>query len=285
MVNILFLLAMAKHKLSPITDVPQLEADILLSHVLHVPRSYLHAWPERVIEKQQQESFFHLLNRRLQGEPIAYITSHKEFWSLDLIVTPDVLIPRPETELLVELVLEQIPAYAGMTRVADLGTGSGAIALSLAHERPYWEIHATDKSPAALQIAKYNVERLNLDRIIFHQGSWCAALPSIKFSVIVSNPPYIAPGDHHLTQGDVRFEPISALVSPEQGLQDIQQIIHQAKDYLILGGMLLLEHGFDQAEKVVNIFQKEGYTDINIKQDLAGMNRVVIASWKGFDID
>lgn len=271
-------LGMARQQLNSVTDVPQLEAEVLLAFVLNKQRSYLHAWPENILTTAQQNHFFTLLNKRLQGEPIAYLVGHQEFWSLDLVVTPDVLIPRPETELLVELVLNLVDEAV----VADLGTGSGAIALALAHERPNWIVHATDASASALQIAKHNAERLKISNVIFHQGNWCEPLPLIKFNVIVSNPPYIAEDDVHLQTGDLRFEPRSALVSPEQGLKDITEIINQAKNYLISGGIVLLEHGSEQATDVARIFEIAGYTNINTYLDLAGLDRVTIASWVRF---
>jgi len=271
-------LGVARQQLNSVTDVPQLEAEVLLAFVLNKQRSYLHAWPEIILETAQQNHFFTLLNKRLEGEPIAYLVGHQEFWSLDLAVTPDVLIPRPETELLVELTLNLVDQAV----VADLGTGSGAIALALAHEKPNWIVHATDASSSALQIAKHNAERLHISNVTFHQGNWCEALPLIKFNVIVSNPPYIAEDDVHLKTGDLRFEPRSALVSPEQGLKDITEIIYQAKNYLISGGMVLLEHGSEQAADVARIFEIAGYTNVNTHQDLAGLDRVTIASWMRF---
>jgi release factor glutamine methyltransferase len=273
-----FALDFAKQQLCAVTDVPQLEAEVLLAFVLNKSRSYLHAWPEKILEISQQNHFLELLNKRTQGEPIAYLTGQREFWSLNLRVTPDVLIPRPETELLVELVLNLFD----QATVADLGTGSGAIALSLAHERPSWIIHATDASLSALDVAKSNADRLNIKNVIFHQGNWCDPLPPIEFNVIVSNPPYIAEDDVHLTTGDLRFEPRSALVSLEQGLKDITEIIYQSKQYLISGGVLMLEHGSEQAANVARIFAIAGYTDINTHQDLAGLDRVTIASWVRF---
>jgi len=268
-------LSHAAQQLAVVTDVPRLEAEILLAHVLQVSRSYLHTWPEKIITLEQHDAFSHLLARRLQGEPIAYLIGHREFWSIDLTLTPDVLIPRPETELLVELVLQSI--HADNAVIADLGTGSGAIALALAQERPSWQVYATDASHAALAVAKYNAKRLNLERVTFLAGSWCQALPDLKFDAIVSNPPYIAEEDAHLNQGDLRFEPRCALASAERGLQDLKQIIWQAKDYLKPGGFLFLEHGFDQAKDVATFFVKADYTLITHHADLSGLDRVTIA--------
>lgn len=258
------------------TDVPALEAEVLLGHVLQVSRSYLHTWPENNLSETQQEEFFQLVQRRAQGEPIAYLTGHKEFWSQDLLVTPCVLIPRPETELLVETVLSTITTNDAL--VADLGTGSGAIALAIASERPHWTVHATDASLAVLEVAKENAKRLKITNIFFYQGNWCAALPDIKFDVIVSNPPYIAENDPHLSQGDLRFEPQSALVSAENGFKDLQLIISQAKNYLKPNGFLMLEHGAEQARNVASILKNSGYTSSNVLHDLAGLDRITIAS-------
>lgn len=277
--TIISALKIATQKLSALTEVPMLEAEILLAHVLQVSRVYLHTWPDNLLEPEQEKIFFSLIERRIQSEPIAYLTGHREFWSLDLLVTPDVLIPRPETELLVDLVLKNIHQQNAI--VADLGTGSGAIALALAHERPHWQVHATDASSAALEVAKKNAERLHLSNISFHQGFWCDALPTIQFDAIVSNPPYIAEEDKHLNEGDLRFEPKSALVSAEKGFNDLQQIIYEARAYLKPGGVLLLEHGFEQADKLATLLEKASYTSITRYQDLSGLDRVTIAIASG----
>jgi release factor glutamine methyltransferase len=263
--------------LGSVTDVPQLEAEILLAHILKVKRSYLHTWPDKIIESVEQKNFLELIAKRCQGEPIAYLIGHREFWTLDLMVTPDVLIPRPDTELLVDSVLKNIVNEEAV--VADLGTGSGAIALSLAQARPHWSVYATDMSMSALLVAKDNGKRLGIKNVIFQQGSWCEALPDIKFHAIVSNPPYIAEDDDHLNTGDLRFEPRSALASGSDGLRDITEIIFQVKNYLLPSGMLFLEHGFQQAQSVASIFAKAGYTNITTCQDLSGLDRMTMASW------
>lgn len=278
--SIASVLAAASIQLSAVTDVPQLEADVLLGHVLKVSRTYLHTWPEKILESAQYKIFLDLIERRKLGEPIAYLTGHREFWSLDLRVAPCVLIPRPETELLVELVLKNINKEHAV--IADLGTGSGAIALALAHERPNWKIIATDMSLEALEIAQLNAAQHRLTNIEFHQGKWCDALPQMKFDAIVSNPPYIASNDPHLQQGDLRFEPRSALVADGEGLQDIAEIILTAKNYLQRGGILFLEHGFQQSENILSIFKKAGYTFAKTHQDLADLDRVTIATWMCF---
>jgi release factor glutamine methyltransferase len=249
--------------------VDQLDAEILLAHVLNVSRSYLYAWPEKMLSAAQEKIFFELIDRRINGEPVAYLIGHQEFWSLDFLVTQDVLIPRPETELLVEMILE-IPAE--QLAVADLGAGSGAIALSIAHERPNWEVHATDASHAALQIAKKNAERLKIKNITFHDGDWLQALPSLLFDVIVSNPPYIAANDAHLLQ--LTYEPQSALISGPDGLEDIRKIIRDAGRYLKSDGYLMLEHGYDQADEIRKLFETAGYKNVFSIRDLSGNERV-----------
>lgn len=262
----------ANLQLAPISSTPKLDAEVLLAYVLNVQRSYLYAHLDRQLSEIEQSSFANSIEKRTKGYPIPYLTGHCEFWSLDLIVTPDTLIPRPETELLVELILE----YSKETPllVADLGTGSGAIALALAHEKPNWTLYATDISEAALNVAKKNATRLEINNIIFSQGKWCEALPQTRFDIIVSNPPYIAENDPHLEPRVLATEPALALISGESGLKDIQHIINEAKSYLKPGGTLLLEHGFSQAESVQRKFLEAGYKDIVSKQDFSGLNRV-----------
>ncbi len=249
-----------------------LDAEILLAHLLNVPRSYLHTHPERILTEKEKTNFFLLVEKRIQGQPIPYITGHCEFWSLDLIVTPATLIPRSETELLVDLILEK-PNNPSLL-VADLGTGSGAIALALAHERPNWTVYATDLSDAALNVAKQNAAHINIPNVIFCQGMWCSALPKIHFDIIVSNPPYIAKDDPHLQANVLATEPVSALISGKNGLEDLYHIIDEAKTYLKPGGCLLLEHGFTQAESVQRKFLEAGYTKVISRMDFSGLNRV-----------
>jgi len=207
----------------------RLETELLLAHVLQVSRTHLLAWPDQILTPEQQQQFQQLLQRRLQGESIAHIVGEKEFWSLTLTVSPDTLIPRPETELLVETALEKLPANI-LQNIADLGTGSGAIALALAKERPHWQITATDIDSAALKIAQYNAKKLALKNITFHQGNWFKALPANRqFHAIISNPPYIAENDPHLDPASLAFEPKHALISDNNGLHDLYLIIAQAK--------------------------------------------------------
>jgi release factor glutamine methyltransferase len=270
------LLQWGKQELIATSETSGLDAEILLANVLNVSRSYLLAFSEREITPDESALFRKLIQQRKQGIPIAYLTGQREFWSLDLRVTPDTLIPRPETELLVELVLcEQNHSEKIL---ADLGTGSGAIALAIAHERPAWKIYATDFSEKALQVAQLNAERLQLKNVIFQQGSWCAALPKIKFDIIVSNPPYIAFNDPALESNVLRYEPQSALIAAENGLAALRCIVMEAKAYLQPKGKLMLEHGSEQGALVRSLFAEEGYQDIETYRDLAGFERVTLAT-------
>ena len=254
------------------------DPEILLAHVLGVTRTYLHAFSEREVTPQEQRKWYKLMEKHRQGVPTAYLTGHKEFWSLDLQVTADTLIPRNETELLVECVLSK--EYSAVPRVVDLGTGSGAIALALAQEKPNWQIEATDRSQAALEVAQANALRLNLHQVKFYQGDWFYALPSELFDIIVSNPPYIAEGDPYLQEMVLRYEPYSALISAESGLKDLKYIIETAPNYLKPGGWLFLEHGFLQGEAVRRIFLKKGYNEVSTQRDLAGLERVTYGQWR-----
>jgi release factor glutamine methyltransferase len=253
------------------------EACILLGLVLKQSRTYLLTFPETELTLEQVQIFFALVDRRVIGEPIAYLTGEKEFWSLPLNVTPAVLIPRPETELLVELILKQFGERVDL-RVLDLGTGSGAIALALASEQPNWQITAVDQSEAALEVARENARRLNMSSIDFIGSSWFENVTG-QFDVIVSNPPYIAEGDIHLAQGDLRFEPQRALVAGKTGLADIITISHRAKSYLKPQGTLFFEHGFDQADAVTALLREQGFQSVETFRDLAGLDRVTCGSY------
>ncbi|KAA0876557.1 peptide chain release factor N(5)-glutamine methyltransferase [Nitrincola tapanii] len=254
------------------SESPRLDAELLLSAVLEQERSYLFTWPERVLTPAQIQAYQQLLCRRQAGEPIAYLLGKASFWTLDLEVSSATLIPRPDTETLVEWVLAHYDARP--YRVADLGTGTGAIALALASERPSWSLCASDRIPEALALAQRNAERLQLtQQIEFCLGSWCQALTG-KFDLILSNPPYIDAEDPHLQQGDVRFEPLSALVAPEQGLADIRELAEQAPEYLRPGGRLLLEHGWQQAAQVRTLLLALGYQEVFSAQDWAGRERI-----------
>ncbi len=263
----------AKQQL-PSQEQAALEASVLLAHILQRDKVYLIAHGEEILTASQQQQLSEFITRRQQGEPIAYITGEREFWSLPLQVNDQVLIPRPETELLVEKVLAYLPKEQQL--IADLGTGSGAIALALARERPQWLIHATDSSVAALSVAKTNAENLACPNIQFFSGDWCAALPAKGYDAIISNPPYIDATDPHLQMGDVQFEPRTALVAEQQGLADLEKIIIQAQHYLRPQGYLLLEHGYQQAAAVVALLQANHYMAITTYLDLAGHDRISI---------
>jgi release factor glutamine methyltransferase len=267
----------AKKILSVVTDNPALEAEVLLAYVLNKPRCYLYAWPEVTLSKEQSKEFANCLQRRYLKEPVAYITGRREFWSLDLFVTPDTLIPRPETELLIENVFE---LYCDShLKMADLGTGSGAIGLALAHEKPDWQIFATDISESALQTARNNAQQLALKNISFYQGNWCTALPCGGFDAIISNPPYIGELEWEIYADGLKYEPRDALVSGCDGLDSIRTISHSAKHYLKPAGYVLVEHGFLQGAAVRKIFAASGYSQIHSVRDLSGQERVTIGQY------
>jgi release factor glutamine methyltransferase len=270
------LLRRGTERLSAISPTARLDAEVLIAHALNLDRAGLVAAANRELDDPAQQRIESLLARREAGEPVAYITGRREFWSLPLTVAPAVLIPRPETERLVERALTRIPAGSEVT-VADLGTGSGAIALAIAHDRPRARVIATDASPGALAVARGNARALNISTIDFRHGEWVAALGGEDFDVIVSNPPYIPAGDPHLQQGDLRFEPRAALVSGTDGLDAIRAIVRDARSHLKPGGWLLLEHGHDQAGAVENLLKQSGYREILGYLDLAGHHRVMEA--------
>ncbi len=274
------LLADAAQQLIPVSDTPRLDAEILLAAALDQPRSYLFTWPERLPEPEQAARFAVWLQRRLTGEPPAYLLGRREFWSLELDVTPDTLIPRPETELLVELTLQHLPADRPVA-VADLGTGSGAIALALAVERPQARIVATDCSAAALAVARRNAQRLEIGNLEFRQGDWHQPLAEDRFDLIVSNPPYIAAGDSCWRQGTLQFEPSTALAAGADGLDALRIIIAQAPVYLKPKGWLFLEHGHDQGEIVLFLLREKGFIAVSDHQDIAGISRVCAGHWPG----
>jgi release factor glutamine methyltransferase len=270
-------LAWAQTELSKSSDSATLDAVILLAHSLQVARSYLLAWPERTISVAQQQLFTDLVKRRAMGEPLAYITGNKEFWSLNLQVTPDTLIPRPDSELLVEIILQNLPAEQAL-KIADLGTGSGALALALASARPHWHIHATDRVEATLAVAQANARRLQIENLSFHLGFWYDALPAEKFVALVSNPPYIANEDAELDAAVAAYEPHAALYAGADGLTDLRYLIANARPHLLESGMLLVEHAARQAGSVAALFQADGYQKITTYKDLAGWERAT-AGW------
>lgn len=274
------LLAGATRRLAQASATPRLDAEVLLAATLERSRAYLLAWPERVPTPARAARFRAWLERRLAGEPVAYILGRREFWSLELEVTPDTLIPRPETELLVELALARLPAGRPVP-IADLGTGSGAIALALAAERPLARIVATDRSPAALAVARGNAGRLGIARIQFREGDWCAPLAGDRFDLIAANPPYVAAGDPRWRAGELRFEPPDALVSGADGLDAIRTLITQTPDHLTPDGWLLLEHGYDQGETVPALLRQRGFADVADHRDAAGVSRCACGRWPG----
>jgi release factor glutamine methyltransferase len=271
--NIKNLLAEARQKLA---DSPSagIDAEVLLAFVLETARSFLYANPELEPPHQRVTAFKRLVAQRAKGHPVAYLTGHCEFWSLRFTVSPAVLIPRPETELLVETALAKIPPGAGW-RIADLGTGSGAIALALAAERRRCEIHATDISEAALDIARCNAQRHSLAHVRFHRGWWAEPLQG-DFELIVSNPPYVGDGDPHLEEGDLRFEPRVALTPGADSLGAIKEIARASSPLLVQGGWLMFEHGWDQGPASHQTLQENGFLNVETLRDLQGHERVTV---------
>lgn len=267
------LLKEAFETLAPVSESPRADVEILLCRVLGKSRAWLHTWPERQLEPGQERLFRRLVARRRAGEPIAYITGTRDFWSREFLVTPDVLIPRPETELLIELALAQIPPDRPW-RIADLGTGSGAIAVTIALERPRCQVVAGDLSEDALSVARRNADKLGANNVAFVLSDWLDGLPPQRFHLIASNPPYIPEGDPHLTEGDLPFEPRSALASGQDGLDAIRRIAPQARDWLLPGASLLLEHGYDQGQEVRDTLSSLGYQAVVTHRDLAHHERV-----------
>lgn len=259
--------ALAQSALVPI------DGQVLLAHTLQRERAWLVAHGDDVLAREQAETFFGLAKRRRDGEPVAYLTGSREFWGLSLAVTRDVLIPRPETETLVELALTWLPRDRPL-RVLDLGTGSGAIALAIASERPQARVVATDGSAAALATARGNAQQNALANVEFVEANWYDGVPAPSFDMIVSNPPYVAIGDPHLTEGDLRFEPAGALASGVDGLAALRTIIDGAPARLAPGGALIVEHGFAQSAEVQDLLRDAGFAGITGRRDLAGIVRV-----------
>jgi release factor glutamine methyltransferase len=266
--------------LTSTSDSAKLDAQLLLAFVLTTNVTYLLTWPEKQLTAEQFRLFQQLLIRRVNGEPIAYIVGEQEFWSLTFKVSPVTLIPRPDTELLVEQVLTLFADSTQAIKCLDLGTGTGAIALALASEQPHWQIDAIDFSDQAVALARSNAENLLLTQVNIYQSHWFVQINNDKkFNVIVANPPYIDEQDPHLLQGDVRFEPKSALVASLQGLSDIKHIAEHARQHLENKGYLLLEHGFQQGYAVQQILTNLGYQSVVTVKDLAENERVTIATW------
>jgi len=267
------LLTFAREKLVDVASA-RFDAEILMAHVLESKRSFLYANPELELPDNRSDTFKKLIKQRVQGQPVAYLTESSEFWSLPLKVNPAVLIPRPDTERLVEAALLKIPENADW-RIADLGTGSGAIALAIASERPKCEIHATDISPAAIEVARENANRPGFGHIRFHCGSWNEPLKG-KFHLVVSNPPYIDANDPHLANGDLRFEPRDALCPGADGLSAIREISPLAQAMLVDGGWLMFEHGWEQGPATRQVMLDAGFVNIETLQDLQGHDRVTL---------
>lgn len=258
-----------------------LDAQVLLAHVLRRDRAWVVAHADEGLAREQIDAFVALARRRREGEPVAYLTGIREFWGLPLFVSKAVLIPRPETETLVEVALARLTADRD-TAVLDLGTGSGAVALAIAHERPRSRVLATDASADALDVARENARRLAIANVDFAPARWYAGMPdvwrNVRFDLVVSNPPYVALGDPHLDEGDLRFEPAAALASGVDGLAAIREIVADARAHLAPGGTLAVEHGYDQSERVRSLFAEAGFVEVVAARDLAGVARVVVGS-------
>lgn len=272
------LLGAAVSRLESVSESARLDAEILLSRSIDMPRSYLFAHPEDILDDAAFGRFDTLMQRRLGGEPMAYIMGTKEFWSHELLVNADTLVPRPETELLVELALREIPRKAAW-KILDLGTGSGAIAIALAGERLLCEVTAVDISESALAVARENARQLSLGNLSFAHGSWTEPVRGQAFSVIVSNPPYVCANDQALAE--LRYEPVDALVSGEDGLDAIRALARECVDIIDDDGVLLIEHGADQADAVANTLSGHGWTDIVNHTDFSGHPRVTAARRSG----
>lgn len=264
--------------LQGVSDTSRLDVEVLLAHVLAKSRSYLYTWPERYPALPLQQHFDRLLRRRIAGEPIAHLVGNKEFWSLNIEVNCSTLIPRPETELLVATALALIASP--VATVLDLGTGTGAIALALASERSRWQILAVDVVPEAVALAAKNSRSLGLTNVSVRQSHWYQNLDDKRFDLIVSNPPYVEPDDPHLNEGDIRFEPVSALVSGDCGMSDLKIMVAGASEYLAPGAWLVLEHGYAQGQKVRACLEQHAFNHVTTSVDLAGLERLSVGRWR-----
>ena len=276
-----FLVEDAKALLYDHCETPRIDAEILMQHITKKPLSWLISYGERVASAEHIKHFYQLVTKRQQGQPIAYLIGERDFWSLTLTVNEHVLIPRPDTETLVEAALPLIPNSVN-TAILDLGTGSGAIALSLAKERPSSMVTAVDYHQNALNVAKHNAKRNDINNVNFIQSNWFSSLESsVTFDLIASNPPYIEPNDSHLEQGDLRFEPTSALVAQENGLADLSTIIKTAPTYLKANGWLIVEHGYNQAKEIKERFEHYGFSSVALYHDLNELPRCTLGQHKG----
>jgi len=271
--NIQQALQTASLRLAESSPSATLDAQVLLSHVLHCNSAHLIAWPEKELTDEQQEKYYLLVEQRQQGLPIAHLTGQREFWSLNFTVDNSTLIPRPETETLVEFILTHFDHRKNL-KLLDMGTGTGAIAIAVAKENPGWQIVASDIAPQALQLAQQNSHSLQAENISFILSDWFNNIVDKDFDIIVSNPPYIASDDPHLLQGDVRFEPKTALISGTRGMDDIEHLCSQAKDHLTKNGWLIMEHGYNQKQQVADCLAKNGFAEITQQQDLSGHFRM-----------
>lgn len=259
------------------SDSARRDSEILLCHCLGKSRAWLYTWPEAAVAPEYAQRFNHLLAQRREGMPVAYLTGERDFWSLSLAVNSATLIPRPETETLVAWALEL--ALPDGAAVLDLGTGSGAIALAVAVERPLWQVTALDSSAGALQVARANAHRLGLQRVNLLQSDWYQGVAGQRFDALLANPPYIDGGDPHLARDDVRFEPRSALVAAQRGLADLRHLVAGAPAHLRDGGWLLLEHGFGQGAAVRQMLAAAGFDNISTRRDVAGLERITGGHW------
>jgi release factor glutamine methyltransferase len=270
--------------LEPVSDNWRLEGELLLGHVLGKRREWLISHSDEDLSPADAEHYRQLLARRQQAEPIAYILGHREFWDFDLTVNAAVLVPRPETEVLVREALQLLQGREGQAlKLADLGTGSGAIAIALARQSRQWQVTAVDESEQALAVARGNADKLAVGNIHFQLSNWCAELPASQFDMIVSNPPYVVPGDKHLQEDGLNFEPQTALVAADNGLADLRCIAEQARRCLKNDSWLLLEHGFDQEQAVAELLTAAGYEDVRNVRDYSGQPRVSMGQWPGQD--
>ena len=255
------------------SDTARLDVELLLARSLGKDRTYLFTWSDKLVTEKEELNFKELFSRRLKGEPIAYILEQQAFWDLDLKTAEHTLIPRADTETLIEWVVDLADTLPEQAKVIDLGTGTGAIALSLAHEFRQWDVQGVDLIPQAVELAQHNATLNQLAHVRFYQSSWFEQVEG-QFDLIVSNPPYIDPDDVHLAQGDVRFEPRSALVAENKGLADLELIAEQSREYLLEGGWLLMEHGYDQQDAVQQLLIKLGYQQVSTRIDLGGNPRI-----------